>query len=261
MNIKRVSNFWIKCAGFVASAALFAGVAQAEPVLQVDIDGGTYDSTNEDVITSNPEFTVLALCSPGGQTTAQNCADTTTYALAIALTGDGITSMGGDYGSIVVNGTTYQVTGDMVYGVPPLDLFLQTQDPGDLGTHSIYDTWFLELQVTFVTTDTCGASQYNVQDTPGACDRTGTNSLYDAFEIDATNLADGYGLHFDLYNTTIGTRQDDLDADILPGDFAPFSHDGSYNCCTRKIPEPGTLGLLGIGLLGLGFARRRKVVA
>jgi hypothetical protein len=25
------------------------------------------------------------------------------------------------------------------------------------------------------------------------------------------------------------------------------------------VPEPGTLGLLGIGLLGLGFARRRKV--
>ena len=28
--------------------------------------------------------------------------------------------------------------------------------------------------------------------------------------------------------------------------------------CCQQVPEPGTLGLLGIGLLGLGFARRRK---
>ncbi len=30
---------------------------------------------------------------------------------------------------------------------------------------------------------------------------------------------------------------------------------------TAKVPEPGTLALLGLGLIGLGFARKRKVAA
>ena len=263
VKIKTVSNLWVKGAGLITAGLLFAGAAQAEPVLQVDIDGGSYSSTLADVVTSNPTFTVLALCSPGGQTTSADCNSGADYYLSIALTSDStIPSTPADYGSIdiTVDGvtTTINITADMVYGTPPVDEFTQAHDPGDLPTHSVFPTWFTDVLVSFNDDDKCGAAQYNVQDDPGNCVRTSRNSHYVEIAVDATNLAAGFGLHFDLYDEVLLSNQSGAANDVDQEGFAPPSHDASYLCCERKVAEPGTLGLLGIGLLGLGLARRRK---
>lgn len=43
------------------------------------------------------------------------------------------------------------------------------------------------------------------------------------------------------------------------GQLQNISHISWYVTESSQVPEPGTLGLLGLGLLGLGIARRRKV--
>lgn len=269
MNTQTVSKILMKfTAGF--AAILFAGTAFAEPALQIDIDGGTYDLTTEDVVTSSTTFTLLALCSPSGTQSSADCVAGTDYYLSIALTSDSpISDVGGDYGSIDITvfgvTTTIAITGDMVYGVPPVDEYLQLHDSGDLPSHGVFPTWFTDVLMNFDDDNTCGPNNYDVSPVdghgPGNCDRTGTNSHFVAVDFDVSGLADGFGLHFDLYDEVLLSNQSDADNDVDQEGFAPPSHDASYVCCERKVPEPGSIGLLGIGLLGLGLARRRKLKA
>jgi len=42
-------------------------------------------------------------------------------------------------------------------------------------------------------------------------------------------------------------------------DVDSLSHTSAYNPVTTSVPEPCTLALLGIGLLAIGFVRRRTV--
>jgi len=54
-----------------------------------------------------------------------------------------------------------------------------------------------------------------------------------------------------LYNTELGKESSDIDVN----QFAPFSHDAQ----SSKVPEPTTMLLLGLGLVGLaGVGRRIK---
>jgi len=219
--------------------------ALAVPNLQLDIQGGTYDTSTETIVASGDVFTLYALLKD-----SSDLADT--FMISAALMPK--TAAGVDAGSFVFDGTTVNVTSGMVYGNPPIEQVasLQGFDAGDLEPHGIFDTYFKEFSFKFDPNVT--VPSYDTQDGSSA-----NGDLYrKAFVVDLSGLADGYNIHFDLYNTKIidpTTKKPYTDVDV--DDVAPFSHDAQGG--GNPVPEPGTMMLLGAGFLGLAvYGKRRR---
>ena len=110
--------------------AFAGGVAKAEayPVLQLDIVGGYYDSATQTTTSTGSEFQLVALLTPNGNTSLADLL-AETYFISVALTPQtgptGISSLG----SFSWDGTSYDVTDDMVYGVPPMEGLSRNRRP------------------------------------------------------------------------------------------------------------------------------------
>jgi hypothetical protein len=170
----------------------------------------------------------------------------------------------------------------MTYGVPPLhDVDDGVGDTGDLPTHSIFDTYYTQVEVDFVIDQRI--EKYDVQadagDPAGKVISTGP-AYYDIVTVDISNLDPSVGVHLDLYSDLViqcAETEDCTIADIDIDQFAPFSHDAQTSSSSTStgqasttsstgqsstgngVPEPSTLTLLGFGMLGgLLYSRRRK---
>jgi hypothetical protein len=228
--------------------------ASAAPFLQLDIGGGTYDTTLADIVTSADQFTLYTYVNPS-PSDGNVLGDT--YYLSIALspqTGPAHASLG----SIVVNGTTYDATADFTYGVPPIEANgTAAHDAGDLPQHGVYETFFIE--VPFSLDPTLVSGEYNTADDPGLGPIAGNDMYYRAFDIDVSGLV-GVEVHFDLFTRGPGRcngppTNSCTDLDVVR--FAPPSHDAS-TVPPPQVPEPTAALVFGAGVLLTTCTRRRR---
>ena len=231
---------------FTSIFILFLGLSSTQvlaiPALQLTINGGTYDTTTETTVTSDKIFDLYSLL------TADSAEGD--YRLSIAVVPALTVGAGGDYGSFTLNGTVFDVTGDMVFGTPPLDTFGR---PDSLPTHGIYDTYYTEFGFNFNSAQ--ASNPYDVTDTGniGVIPVAGTGAFWKMFEFNVTELTANTLLHFDLYRVdpTTGTL-------FSANSFAPFSHDAEDGPQGNNVREPQSLILLVMGLIVSVFASRRN---
>lgn len=158
-------------------------------------------------------------------------------------------------GSIKIKGVETDTQGiskviqakDFTYGMP--DPFGDKNFPA----HGIFPAYYYVLELPDLrvddTTQRENIYDYNGSYVPGTSAVAALGDIqryeifYDSF----------YHVHFDLVGTAYGTKQWAEGKNKI----APFSHDADAPP-GAPIPEPGTLLLLGSGLIGLAVYRQRK---
>lgn len=239
--------------GSVAGAMLgLSNAANAIPILQLYIEGSTYDEASESWIINTDFSSPITLwaignvAGEGGKGTIYDVKLAVAYDAgqtpAISLTSSTTGGLGGFTDPSTPSAPTYVQT--VTDGSTPI-----MGDGNPLASHGEYGagTWWQEFALgDFNLTDSPIADFINAFPTAGGANEGQIN----VYEINVTGATT---VHFDLYDHVQSTTRGQTRTTYT---FAPFSHDAGSDCCT-EVSEPDSFALLGLGLLGLIFARRR----
>lgn len=234
--------------GVLVITLLLAAAASAEPTLQLYIEGAQYDDTTETwVVAGGTSFNLWAI---GNLSDGPNKLGIYDVKLAVAYESGANTTIS------LTPTTTGNFGGFTDPSTPTTPVYLKTVTDGslpklgdgsDIPSHGVYGVgtdWSEYRLGDFTVADSPCGDFIDSLPAPG-----NTGCQINAYTVTITGGNSSW-IHFDLYDH-IFTRSSAKHFKYVK---APFSHDGEY----QSVPEPGTVLLLGSGLLGLSFNLRRR---
>ncbi|HZL85753.1 MAG TPA: choice-of-anchor N protein [Candidatus Krumholzibacteria bacterium] len=215
--------------------ALAGTAVQAQPVLQLYIEGATYDTDSESWVIQSNNMRLWVIGNVAQHGTIQDVK----LSAAFLTSESGSISLSSSTATLVTDPSLPQAP-TQTLGVGADGTLPVMSDGHSLPAHGIYGagTSFLQWELgDFDQTDSPVGDFVN--SFPGVFPSTGQINVYDV-------AITGFSMvHFDAFNHVEGS---------VHAIKAPFSHDAGV-----ATPEPGTLMLLGAGLLGTSmFWRKRR---
>jgi hypothetical protein len=231
----RTSNLFALAA---TSALLVSGVAHAGPIV--------YTVNSADPTQAEADF----LLTLGSKVTETFESFTAPYQSKSVVTSVGtfiqdVAGSGGacgtacDDGLVVLNSTT-----------TPFNGRFNTTDPGENWLDS-----FDSKKVVFLPNADVNAIGFYITDPNDAGGLLGINSVSGTHYVSFTDIFGGSKSNGSLYYVTFNS--DDAITALFLASNDPNDGYGIDDVTVGRVPEPGTLALLGLGLLGVGLMRRR----
>lgn len=246
---------WQKVLGAIGLSALVAVQAHAIPVLQIYLEGATYDAASESWLANFSAGGTLRLWTIGDVSSKGTIYD---VKLAVAYDAD-------DSPTITLTpATTGGYGGFTDPSLPIAPAYLRTVTDGS--SPKLYDGSSLPSHGEYgsgVAWQEFALGDFTLKDSPMADFITSFPSATSSHDTGQINVYDitvtGTDfVHFDLYDHTVSfTKGRAKTTSSTKSWFAPFSHDGEGH----SVPDGGPTGmLLGLSLAGLGWLNRRRLL-